>query len=255
MNSLIKIIIGILIGVLGFWVVNKSGLTQQQIEVQAVEQVPEQEVDNESITAAKNKDGKLQPEADSVEQVTQEDVIALQQQLFLKEQQLAAVATENKRLQQILNTGKSAPMESGDNSEKTPAADVDRLAGIPESHHSLLSRPASMPKSTFELHDELVSEEEDVSWATMKEQQINHYLQTHKQSANYVVHKVDCRQTLCEIVGTEYPSGQQVWVDVSGQMRTQAWWEFTGTHTSSSIDDVGNYIFVTLLRRNKTGTI
>lgn len=253
MNSLIKVIIGVAIGVVGYWLVNnysssghdaeKPLVVEKKVEKQ-VEVINADDLINSSRTE-KGRRAELESEVES-----------LRQEIELKEQELTAVSVENQRLKQVLNNQSTKPINNGSEPAQTKSEQSpDRLEGVPESHHSLLSRPASMPKSTYELHDELVGEEEDVSWATMKEQQINHYLSTHKDSSKYVVHRVECRSTLCEIIGTKYPSEEDVWAEVSGQMRNQAWWEFTGTHTSSSIDDVGNHIFVTLLRRKKTETI
>lgn len=254
MNSLIKVTIGVAIGVVGYWLVDNYSSTNHSAEKQLVvekEIAKRIEVNNaDDLTKSSG--------SEKVSRVELEDEVeSLRQQVELKEQELTAVSVENQRLKQVLNNQNTTPSNNNSDEHTKTKSETgsDRLEGVPESHHSLLSRPASMPKSTYELHDELVGEEEDVSWATMKEQQINHYLSTHKDSSKYVVHRVECRSTLCEIIGTKYPSEEDVWAEVSGQMRNQAWWEFTGTHTSSSIDDVGNHIFVTLLRRNKTGTI
>lgn len=253
MNSLIKVIIGVAIGVIGFWLVDKYSDSNHTAEKPFV---IEKEIEKkpEAIDGGDHTNSSASEKGSRTE--LESEVESLRQEIELKEQELTAVSVENQRLKQVLNNQSTKPINNSTEPAQTKLEQSpDRLEGVPESHHSLLSRPASMPKSTYELHDELVDEEEDVSWATMKEQQINHYLSTHKDSSKYVVHRVECRSTLCEIIGTKYPSKEDVWAEVSGQMRNQAWWEFTGTHTSSSIDDVGNHIFVTLLRRNKTGTI
>lgn len=253
MNSLIKVMIGIAIGVVGFWLVDKYSASNHIAEKPLMIE-KEIEKKSETIDGGDHANSSASEKGSRTE--LESEVESLRQEIELKEQELTAVSVENQRLKQVLNSqGETQIKNSSEPVQKKSEQGSDRLEGIPESHHSLLSRPASMPKSTYELHDELVGEEEDVSWATMKEQQINHYLSTHKDSSKYVVHRVECRSTLCEIIGTKYPSEEDIWAEVSGQMRNQAWWEFTGTHTSSSIDDVGNHIFVTLLRRNKTGTI
>ncbi len=253
MNSLIKVMIGVAIGVVGYWLVNNYSSSGHDAEKPlVVEEEVEKQV--EAIDGGDHANSSRTEKGSRTE--LESEVESLRQQIELKELELTAFSVENQRLKQVLNNQNPTPGNNSTEQAKAKAETAsDRLEGVPESHHSLLSRPASMPKSTYELHDELVDEEEDVSWATMKEQQINHYLNTHKDSSKYMVHRVECRSTLCEIIGTKYPSEEDVWAEVSGQMRNQAWWEFTGTHTSSSIDDVGNHIFVTLLRRKKTETI
>lgn len=252
MNSLIKVIIGIAIGVIGFWLIDKYIAPGPGVEKQLV---VKKEVEKQK-EAIKTDDNTSSNRSGNVSLVAIESEIdSLRQQIELKEQELTAVSVENQRLKNVLNNqGAKTNNYSIDHTRNKSIAEADILEGVPESHHELLSRPASMPKNTFDLHDELVGEEEDLSWATMKEQQINHYLNTHKDNARYLIHRVECRSTLCEIIGTIYPTEVDIWGEVSDQMRNQAWWEFTGTHTSSSIDDVGNKIFVTILRRNTTAS-
>ncbi len=254
METIIKIVLGVIIGVVGYWMIEQYVLTKDFVEEQTLE--PSQEAmpsEAESHSdKSKNTEKRKSPEQVKIDALTVE-LDSLNQQMGIKNQELVATKAENKRLNSILDgAGQSVAgmKDKYSQIEKTPS-NQDKFNGIPETHHSLLSRPESTPKATYELHDELVSEEEDISWATMKEQQINHFLMTHKDSAQFIIHTVDCRSSLCEIIGTEHPSERDVWAEVNVQMRNQAWWEFRGSHTTSSTDPNGNLLFVTILQRNQ----
>ncbi len=253
MGSIIKVVIGVVIGVVGFWVLERYVMDDGQKAGQYSEFNQQATLAKEDEAVDKNKsvaDSQDESEAVKIESLTSE-LESLKRQVEVKNQELQASKLESKRLNAILKgDGTSVDGLTADqNNSKNSRSDQNKFEGIPESHHQLLTRPASMPKATHELHDDLVNEQEDISWATMKEQQINHFLMTYKDNGQYIIHKVECRSTLCEIIGTEHPSERDVWAEVTGQMRNQAWWEFTGTHTTSSSDSSGNLLFVTILQR------
>lgn len=255
MDTIIKVVFGVIIGVVGYWMVERYMLNTDLFAEQTLELSQEATPSEDKVGHSERRkkyDAQKRPEEPKIERLTVE-IESLKQQMEIKNQELVATKTENKRLNSILGGSRDSVVGVKDKYSQIDkvASDQDKFNGIPESHHSLLSRPESTPKATYELHDELVSEEEDISWATMKEQQINHYLMTYKDSAQYIIHTVDCRSSLCEIIGTENPSERDVWAEVAGQMRNQAWWEFRGSHTTSSTDSSGNLLFVTILQRSQ----
>lgn len=255
MDTIIKIVFGVIIGVVGYWMVERYVLNNDHVaeQTQFNQEVarPEGKIAHGDKSEKSNK--RDSPEHVIIDSLTVE-MDSLKQQMEIKNQELVATKAENKRLNSILDgagKGITGMKDKYSQIDKTPS-NQDKFNGIPETHHSLLSRPESTPKATYELHDELISEAEDISWATMKEQQINHFLMTYKDSAQYIVHHVDCRSSLCEIIGTEHPSERDIWSEVTGQMRNQAWWEFIGSHTTSSTDASGNLLFVTILQRSQS---
>lgn len=256
MNTMIKIIIGMIIGVAGFWAFDRyvgegDNKAKQDTEIEQEVSLSEKNV---TLTPSnKTSNGQEKDAAESVENLTNE-IESLKRQIEIKNQELMASKLESKRLNAILKgdgTNLDGLTADHNSTNDKSSSDQNKFEGIPESHHSLLSRPQSMAKATYELHDDLVNEQEDISWATMKEQQINHFLMTHKDSSQYIIHRVECRSSLCEIIGTEHPSERDVWSEVTGQMRNQAWWEFIGSHTTSSTDSSGNLLFVTILQRSQ----
>ncbi|MHC9512165.1 hypothetical protein [Kangiella sp. M94] len=254
MSSIIKVVIGIIVGVTGFWALDRyveEGDNKAQQDTKIEQEVSlsgknESRTPNNKLSNAKEKD-----EAGEVESLTNE-LESLKREMEIKNQELMASKLESKRLNAILK-GDGTSLD-GLTAEQTPSNDrsssvQNKFEGIPESHHSLLSRPESMPKETYELHDDFVNEPEDISWATLKEQQINHFLMNHKDSSQFIVHVVECRSTMCEIVGTQFLSDKDLWSDITQQMRKQAWWDFRGSHTTGTPDGNGNGLFATILRR------
>ncbi|MCW8857724.1 MAG: hypothetical protein OQJ95_10200 [Kangiella sp.] len=255
MGTMIKVVIGVIIGFVGYWALDRYVLNNDLVAEQSLEinqEVMQSEVEVSHSDKSKKTEKRESPEQVKIETLTIE-LDSLKQQMEIKNQELLAIRTENKRLNGILGGSVESVSGMKDNYSQTDKtlSNHNKFEGIPESHHTLLSRPESTPKATYELHDELVGEKEDISWATEKEQQINHFLMNYKDSAQYIIHTVDCRSSLCEIIGTEHPSERDIWSEVTGQMRNQAWWEFRGTHTTSSTDSNGNLLFVTILQRSQ----
>ncbi|ACV25691.1 hypothetical protein [Kangiella koreensis] len=256
MGTIIKVVIGIIIGAVGFWtldqyVIEGALVTKQTGNIK--QEVPMSGNDLSHAQDNKVSNAQEKDEAGELESLTNE-IESLKQEMEIKNQELLSSKLESKRLNAIIK-GDDASLDdlklNQNSANDKSSSGLNKFEGIPESHHSLLSRPESTPKATYELHNDLTSEEEDISWATMKEQQINHFLMSYKDSAQYIIHRVDCRSTLCEIIGTEHPSERDIWSEVTGQMRNQAWWEFIGSHTTSSTDSNGNLLFVTILQRNQ----
>lgn len=254
MSSTIKVVIGIIVGVTGFWALDRyveEGDNKAQQDTKIEQEVSlsgknESRTPNNKLSNAKEKD-----EAGEVESLTNE-LESLKREMEIKNQELMASKLESKRLNAILK-GDGTSLD-GLTAEQTPSnnkssSDQNKFEGIPESHHSLLSRPESMPKAAYELHDDFVNEPEDISWATMTEQQINYYLMNHKDSSWYTIHRVECRSSLCEIIGTENPSDRDIWNQVITQMGSQAWWEFGGVSSRSTSGPNGSTLFATILKR------
>ena len=59
----------------------------------------------------------------------------------------------------------------------------DLFADVPESHKKLLEPKTDAPKTLDQLHEELVEQEEDISWATLKEQQLSYFINSHGATA------------------------------------------------------------------------
>lgn len=123
------------------------------------------------------------------------------------------------------------------------------LTRIPESHKKILERPEHMPKTLRELHGEFAQEEQDIGWALEKEQQIRYYLDSHRFNPNWQILSVDCRTSLCEIVGIELNNQVDAWGTATSEMREQPWWEFSGSSSSSSGLPDGTTPFIAILSR------
>lgn len=248
MGTIIKLVIGIVIGVLGAWLVfamdseaestkgnEGRSLGVQQTQLNQVNARPK-----ESYTASSN------TEESNVH------VAELERELQQIRQELeTAVATKEAAIKKLES------VQSNDNppvnrNEKTQSDFEWYSEKIPESHRNVLTPNKSLPKTAFELHKDFVDEGEDIGWALEKEQQIQSYIQNHEKGSGVTIQLVDCKATLCEIYGTTYNEQGKNWDQIVSGMRSQPWWSgFIGSSSSGSSGDDGQYLFATILRRKK----
>ncbi len=182
---------------------------------------------------------------EDVEDATRNDESSVSiQEIEALQQQLAVMENTNQQLTQRLNKIEQ-PVKSEKDKE---AANDDLFADVPESHRKLLEPKNDAPKTIDQLHEEVVEQEEDISWATLKEQQLNHYIHGHRYSNFIDIHMIQCKTNLCEILGTEIPSDYDAWFTISDELKNESWAKFSGNSTSSNNAEHGNKIFVTILR-------
>ena len=104
--------------------------------------------------------------------------------------------------------------------------------GVPASHQMLL-QPAE-GKRPYDHHREFYEEKEDIGWALEKEQQITSFIQGHALGADILLELVKCKKTICEVYGSSYSQDDEALGVISEEMRSQPWWDFLGSSTSSS---------------------
>ncbi len=81
-----------------------------------------------------------------------------------------------------------------------------------------------------QLHRQLESEAEELSWSTYMEAQIAGYLSQKPALAEFSIPLVECRTTLCEVQVIGYgESPMQNWMNATADMRAQPWYEFADT--------------------------
>ncbi|NVJ68451.1 MAG: hypothetical protein HWE16_18330 [Gammaproteobacteria bacterium] len=191
-------------------------------------------------TKASIKDGLQEESMDNDEARTKTQEIAA------LEQQLAVMKSTNAQLTQRLQEAKQPPKaEQSDDADNNP----DLFADVPESHKKLLEPKTDAPKTLDQLHEELVEQEEDISWATLKEQQLSYFINSHRYSNFIDIHLIQCKTNLCEILGTEVPSDNESWFTINDEMMREPWADFSGNSTSSNNGENGNKIFVTILKQ------
>lgn len=66
------------------------------------------------------------------------------------------------------------------------------------------------------------------------------FLQLHQDSPLIELHKIDCTQAECQLLG-QYAGEHEKWSDIVEQMQQQDWWQYRGTSSSSSTHDGVTY--------------
>lgn len=117
----------------------------------------------------------------------------------------------------------SATETVGEGEDGTVAeSNTDRIP-VPQELAGLLAEGGRMA----ELHRRVENEAEELSWSTYMEAQIAGYLNQKLPLSELSVPLIECRTTLCEVQVIGYgESPMQSWINATGDMRAQPWYEF-----------------------------
>ena len=89
----------------------------------------------------------------------------------------------------------------------------------------------------YEFHQQ----EEDLNWGYQMNVHISDFIQTHYNSNLVTLEGVACKIDSCELLVSESESGS--WPPIMEEMRSQTWWNFTSTHSSSRFGDNGKNLY------------
>ncbi|GAA4361337.1 hypothetical protein [Kangiella marina] len=239
-------LIGAVLGTLGTWLLVDKPLKVTKPTSMVV-------ADTETVNDVKKAEAQFPEQGiDGAEKQSQQD---LEQQVVLLKQQLQQVQRELKTEEATKNAAINklkSYTESGQESNVKDASDQnseadDYLKEVPDSHRSLISPPKSKIKTTFDRHKDFVDEGEDISWSLEKEQQITSFIQNHRRSSEIGLELVKCKKTICEVYGSTYSQDGEAISEINDGMRSQPWWDFAGSSTSSTNSEDGQYVFVIIL--------
>ncbi len=122
--------------------------------------------------------------------------------------------------------------EAASEGEDGAAADSNRIEiPVPQELAGLLDEGGRIAQ----LHRQVESEAEELSWSTYMEAQIAGYLSQKLALSELSIPLIECRTTLCEVQVIGYgESPMQSWTISTGDMRAQPWFDFAnvsvGTH-------------------------
>lgn len=191
----------------------------------------------------------------ALENNTQDTSFAQEEEINRLELEAETLQQANSALQEQVTQLKESQLAKSI-SEKSQQADKkslnDRLfEGVPKTHQSIIKAHEYTPKTMAELHQGYVEEEQDIAWALLKQQQISYYLSTHRLSGDLQVHNQGCKETYCEIIATDNSVNSESYQQILSEMREQAWWEFSGSSTSSNGDGQAQGVtyMITILSR------
>lgn len=88
--------------------------------------------------------------------------------------------------------------------------------------------------------------EQDRDW--LVQTQVSDFLQLHDKAAQIHLHKLDCSEQRCQMLG-QFDGDHQMWASVLKEMQQQDWWSFTGTSNTSSTENATTYFNVFLDRQ------
>ncbi|WP_223670206.1 hypothetical protein [Kangiella shandongensis] len=243
MDTIIKIIAGIIIGSCATWFLLESQLTPQ--EVQKKHTGSPQVISNATDYLRQDSKGIREQELEAKVVELTEELQESRQELAKAEKTKKAVINRLQRQQEANVSQQQGEPEAGKKNEKY-------LAEAPESHRRLIEPPKGQMKTSFDFHKDFVDEEMDISWALEKEQQITSYIQHHKRGSEVSLKRVKCKKTICEIYGETYSQKGEAWSQITEGMRGQPWWDFLGSSSSTSGSAVnsGQYLFASILYKN-----
>lgn len=252
MDTLLKVVIGALvgamIGILGTWLL-LSGAPVKEPEIGGKPGKL-----NTALAADKARNATVEHAGKANVSISsrelEERVEILEQELKLKEQQLEAAETiKNKAIEKLnsysTNSKKKGKLRSNEERPKEEAY----LEDVPETHQGLLNPPKV--KTTYERHKDFVDETEDIGWSLEKEQQIISFIQGHPRGAEINLQLVKCKSSSCEVYGSTYSQDAKALSVINDEMRSQPWWSFSGSSTSSNSGEDGKSIFVIILLPKK----
>ncbi len=137
---------------------------------------------------------------------------------------------------QVATGEASSSLGTGTASVSTSAADTantredgavaESSAGeipVPEELAGLLDEGGRMAQ----LHEQLEAEAEELSWSTYMEAQLAGYLSQKLALSELSIPLIECRTSMCEVQVIGYgDSPMQSWMNATGDMRAQPWYEF-----------------------------
>lgn len=92
----------------------------------------------------------------------------------------------------------------------------------------------------FQFHQR----EEDLNWGYQMAIQISDFIQLHYNSNLVVIEGITCKIDSCELLVVELEDNG--WETIMRDMRTQPWWHFTSTQSSSSSGEKQNLLYLYL---------
>ncbi|RDX37835.1 hypothetical protein DZA50_01420 [Kangiella sp. HD9-110m-PIT-SAG07] len=248
MNTLIKVVIGTvigaMIGVLGTWLL-LSGASVKEPETELTS-----EKVNNSLPAEKARNAIVEDTGKANVSISSEGlegrVEVLERELQLKKQQLEAAETNKNKAIEKLNSYSTNSKERGRpwSNEEKPKEEA-YLEDVPETHQGLINPPKV--KTTYDRHKDFVDETEDIGWSLEKEQQITSFIQGHPRGAEINLQLVKCKRTTCEVYGSSYSQDGKALSIIGNDMRSQPWWDFAGSSISSNSDGDGQQLFMIIL--------
>jgi uncharacterized small protein (DUF1192 family) len=253
MDTLIKIIIGVVIGCLATWGFVQFGFEEASNDSKpAVSAKAHSELDSDSSSVdTEQKFVSSETETSKSQAELQNEVALLRQQLRQTEQQLKTVEnTKQAAIERLESHITNNTVDNKKSDAKPVSSEENYYQGVPESHHTLVSPPKSRIKTTFDRHKEFVDEKEDIVWSLEKEQQIRSYIQGHSLGAEVTLDLIECKKTMCEVYGSTFSQDSEALSVISDGMRSQPWWDFVGTSTSSMSGDNSRALFLIILHGN-----
>lgn len=158
MDTLIKIIVGVVIGALGFWgLQSATGTNDEKTREHLLSQEEKLQPNpiKHSIDISKDSNSKaLSSEEKGELELTQAELARTEQQLAQLQEQLKRVATSK----DIKGSDISSAFATSEDESKN-----SYLSDIPEDYHQLLD-PPERRKGLPELHKDFVNEGQDMNW-------------------------------------------------------------------------------------------
>ena len=241
METLLKIVLGVAIGAVGFWALQpKPDAINKNLELEAKSTAQQEVIKSQQQTI---KAVEVEPPTSSKK---------VDYQVLEKDKHLAPSESPKGLVLDKRHKGQSTnppkPMETK-NQFPENNSEHQYLEGIPEEYHALLAPPKPR-KDLPELHRELVDEEQDLNWGLAMEQQIKSFVMNHPHSNYLLDFRVICKTTMCEIMSKVAVEHTKKWNDLCNEMIKEGWWEFSGTSSSSTYtDDKKNYINIRHITR------
>lgn len=217
MDTTIKIVIGIIIGAVGFWIL------QTQKEGEQLNQHAVTEAATESRSQTKRAEAEQIIEKSTASEV--EELNQLRTELYQARAELERYRSQPKS--SLLGDPGRVSADNEDQSDQDRTEAKDHLKDIPEEFHQLVD-PPERTKSFSELHKDFTSEEPDLSWALATEQQITSFMQNHQNSGYLLYFNIKCKMTMCEMMVKVRNEDTQKWNQLANDMVRQAWWDFRG---------------------------
>ena len=95
------------------------------------------------------------------------------------------------------------------------------------------------------------AEAKDVSWSYQAEQLLTQYLATHPPAAHFEIRSIDCRTTFCQVRAvSSHPDAWPLWTQISHDISRQAWSEFGPSGSSVGKTTTGRDALILHLVRN-----
>lgn len=243
LSNIIQLLVGFVIGWGVSELVNTERDTRPEVETKALEAENNQAADAPQLTAKSSESSEVNA-GKEYDKNAAEVIRQLEQRLQESQQRNRQLVKANNDIENELaqiraESETGAQNSSADSVSESMLSDEDFRALVPAPYDRLLG------DNLDDIRDQITTfheQEKDYAWGYEMELNIRDYFQLLDPELGITLFRVSCKQNACELLFNHRADNNMH--EFMDGLRSQEWWQFTSSHSSSSNGENENEIIV-----------